>query len=195
MTRTHHTPRRLLAAAVPVLAAGLLLAGCGGSARGSAADPTADTTAAASSATGTKGASATPTDPKERALAYSQCMRDNGVANFPDPQDGRLMIGPDSGVDPRSPDFQKAQEACQALSPQNDKSRGGKPLDPQKVADWAACVRANGVPDFPDPQIEGGTMSIELSGVAPDSPKLRKAMDACKDKNPGGGVMIKGGPR
>lgn len=193
MTTTTHTPKRvtLPAAALPaaaLLAAGLLLAGCGSSSDDSAAPGPSTGTASGG------GASATPTDPAERALAYSQCMRDNGVANFPDPQqDGRMVIGPGMGVDPRSAAFKKAEEACKALSPQGSKAAGGKPLDPRKVADWAACVRAHGEPDFPDPQIQGSAMSVEMSGIDPNSTKFQKAMDACKDKRPQGGMIVKGG--
>lgn len=56
---------------------------------------------------------------KQQALGHARCMRDNGV-NFPDPQfsdDGGAVvdIGPDSGLDPRSPAFQRAQEKCRKL--------------------------------------------------------------------------------
>jgi len=55
---------------------------------------------------------------RAQALAFSACMRKNGVPNFPDPQfssGGRvgIRIGPSSGIDPRSPQFQAAQTACQ----------------------------------------------------------------------------------
>lgn len=58
---------------------------------------------------------------KARALEHARCMRENGV-DFPDPQFGeggeaRIEIGPGngSGVDPRSPAFQAAQEQCEKL--------------------------------------------------------------------------------
>ncbi len=58
-------------------------------------------------------------DFKRQALAHAKCMRDNGV-DFPDPSfgdDGGVVvdIGPDSGIDPDSPAFKRAQEACQEL--------------------------------------------------------------------------------
>ncbi len=41
-------------------------------------------------------------------------MRENGVPNFPDPQpDGRLLLNPNEGVDPESPQFLAADEKCQ----------------------------------------------------------------------------------
>ena len=54
---------------------------------------------------------------QERALAHAQCMRDNGIENFPDPvfENGGAMvaIGEENGIDPQSPEFQEAQEACE----------------------------------------------------------------------------------
>ena len=56
---------------------------------------------------------------RDEALAFSECMRDHGVEDFPDPQfdeDGGMQMrvgGPDGGgIDPSDPDFQEAQEAC-----------------------------------------------------------------------------------
>ena len=53
---------------------------------------------------------------KEESLAHARCMREHGI-DFPDPtftEDGGAMvrIGPGSGLDPRSPKFQRAQKAC-----------------------------------------------------------------------------------
>jgi hypothetical protein len=55
---------------------------------------------------------------RQQALAFSACMRKNGVANFPDPQFGAggkvgINISPSSGIDPQSPQFKHAQQACQ----------------------------------------------------------------------------------
>jgi hypothetical protein len=56
-----------------------------------------------------------------KALKFSECMRSHGEPNFPDPKvEGggvRLQIGPSSGIDPRSPQFQAAQKACQGDMP------------------------------------------------------------------------------
>lgn len=52
-------------------------------------------------------------DPKmaERARAYAQCMRDNGVEAFPDPQPGGGMRV-DKGI-ADDPDFAAAEQTCQ----------------------------------------------------------------------------------
>lgn len=56
---------------------------------------------------------------QQAALAFSRCMRAHGVTKFPDPQfgNGRVTVGvkgsPGSGLDPNSPIFKRAQQACQ----------------------------------------------------------------------------------
>jgi len=55
------------------------------------------------------------------ALAFAQCMRSHGVPNYPDPKItfsgggvSETSGGPQgSGLDPQSPKFQSAQQACQ----------------------------------------------------------------------------------
>jgi hypothetical protein len=60
---------------------------------------------------------------QQASLKFVQCMRKNGVPNFPDPQDGRFLIG--NGVDPNSPQFQKAMQACRQLLPGGGQVVGG----------------------------------------------------------------------
>ncbi|WP_433179431.1 hypothetical protein [Actinoallomurus sp. CA-150999] len=55
------------------------------------------------------------TDPA--MLKFAECMRKNGVPNFPDPQGGKLIMKQGSGIDPNSPQFQAAQKTCQKLLP------------------------------------------------------------------------------
>ena len=50
---------------------------------------------------------------------------------------------------------------------------------------YAQCIRDNGVPDFPDPDPDG-----RLRGIGheqQDNPTYRAAMQACRQKLPGGG--------
>ena len=48
----------------------------------------------------------------ERGLEFAQCMRKNGVEEFPDPDGGMMRMNEGIADDP---DFVKAQEACQDL--------------------------------------------------------------------------------
>jgi hypothetical protein len=54
-------------------------------------------------------------------LKFAQCMRKHGVPGFPDPTaDGGLILKAkpgDSSLDPNSPAFKRAQQACQQYMP------------------------------------------------------------------------------
>lgn len=59
---------------------------------------------------------------RKAALANARCMRSHGVPNFPDPQfsgngEASIKITKGSGLDPRSPAFQRAQKACARFLP------------------------------------------------------------------------------
>jgi hypothetical protein len=113
-------------------------------------------------------------------------MRENGVPDFPDPQNGRLMLrAGEGGVDPNSPEFQAAREACQDLAPQGGQAGGGGAApggDMQAQAlEYAKCMRENGLPEFPDPQFSGGGVRMRLpEGVSENSPQFKSAQQACQ---------------
>jgi len=133
---------------------------------------------------GSTGApSGTATSPSSRpnvALQYAQCMRANGVPNFPDPP-----IKPGRGIDFQSPAFQSASKTCEKYLP---RSTGAPPAIPAAVRrEWLAfakCVRANGVPSFPDPGPNG--IQFPLGSPIPQSPAFQHAQNACKKYIAGG---------
>jgi hypothetical protein len=57
------------------------------------------------------------------ALAFSRCMRAHGLANFPDPDFSgghismRINANGKNGLDPNTPTFRHAQQACQGQFP------------------------------------------------------------------------------
>ena len=57
-----------------------------------------------------------------------------------------------------------------------------------QLLEYAACMRKNGVPDFPDPT---GSGAIEVP-VAPTSPTFEAAQEKCQKVMPGGGPPIAG---
>jgi hypothetical protein len=59
---------------------------------------------------------ASTTDPQQALIKFAQCMRDNGVPDFPDPDsEGRFRgVGHERQDDPK---FQAAFEACQEKLP------------------------------------------------------------------------------
>ncbi|MFI7498080.1 hypothetical protein ACIBVL_06110 [Streptomyces sp. NPDC049687] len=176
---------------VSVVTAGTLLAGC-----------SSDSSDSSTENVGTSSNSANKAF--QQALAYSKCMRENGLSSFPDPKQdsqGRIMLQPAEGVDPNSTAYQEAASACQSLNPQGTTgdSAGGQALDPAKVAKWAKCLRENGLPNFQDPQINGNSMLIDAGAAGitgPEDPKFAKAAQACYSIRPGGMLgFMGGGPR
>ncbi len=88
-------------------------------------------------------------------LAFAKCMRANGVAGFPDPQPGSGALFPiSSGVDQASPAFRTAQARCSRYLQAALPGGGGHPSAQTmaKLVRIAQCMRAHGIPQFPDPQ-------------------------------------------
>lgn len=170
---------RVGALAAGLLAVALAVAGCSNSSGGSGV----------ASVGSSKGASTSAAVPKASALAYSQCMRKHGVADFPDPDsDGHIMIkaGPGSDLAPDNPTFKAADAACKALRPAGQAPAGAKAANLK----YAKCMRDNGIKDFPDPQPDGG-IRIQMqpgSDLDPNNPLFKKADAACKQFQPGGGT-------
>jgi hypothetical protein len=129
-------------------------------------------------------------DLEEQALEFAECMRENGVPDFPDPEieDGRIQMrigGPDGGGELDQEAVEQAMEACEDLAP-----RGGGSFseeDRQEMQDafleYAQCMRDNGY-DMPDPDFEGGDGLFRLEGE-PGDPAFQQAQEACEDKLPG----------
>ena len=49
------------------------------------------------------------------AVKFSQCMRQHGISDFPDPDSQghmQIKVGPGSDLDPTKPQFKAAQKAC-----------------------------------------------------------------------------------
>jgi hypothetical protein len=177
-----------------VLGLSLLGAGCGGT-----SDPGVAHVAATQA--GTSASRSSGDSGKGNPAAYSACMRKNGVANFPDPDSsgrikltfGRSASGATTGVDSNSPQFAKAQKACQRLLP-----NGGKPSaeaqqkEVQQALKFAQCMRSHGVSKYPDPQVgsNGGMLQTinPNEGVDPSSPGFQAAQKACQKLVPGSAV-------
>jgi hypothetical protein len=55
---------------------------------------------------------------------------------------------------------------------------------------FSRCMRANGVPNFPDPSAAGGGIRLEVvpgSGIKPQTPAFQAAQKKCRRLLPGGG--------
>lgn len=124
-----------------------------------------------------------------QALEYSQCMRDNGVPEFPDPEqqgEGGISLGLTDGIDPDSQEFKDAEAACEDLRPQPN---GGDEIDPEvyeALVEYSECMRENGIEEFPDPEPGGGIIMNGDMGFDPQSEEFQAAEAACADLRPEG---------
>ena len=96
-----------------------------------------------------------------QGVKYSDCMRSHGVPDFPDLNANGSVSLP-SSINPQSPAFQSAEGACASLRPQ------GAPPPPITLAQQksfdanARCIRAHGIPAFPDPGFGPGGHGVGI---------------------------------
>jgi hypothetical protein len=125
-----------------------------------------------------------------KAVKFAECMRDNGVGGFPDPDaSGRLTIDGvvnGSSLDPSTAAWKEAIAACKDLQPPGFTGDGKRNADEQKAAlEFAQCIRDNGVKDFPDPA--NGEPLVDTNRI-PSAARpggmsiLNAAMQTCGDR-------------
>lgn len=117
--------------------------------------------------TGTRNSSASRSSPasaqRTKALAYSRCVRSNGVPNYPDPDNnGNLPKGNAQSFRVSSSQYQAAEQACAHLLPSGgtasltqclmtgDCSRSVVQPALAEGRRFARCMRSHGVTHWPD---------------------------------------------
>ena len=116
-------------------------------------------------------------------VKFSECMRTHGVPNFPDPgKGGSFDVGSaPGGINPQSPTFQAARQACAKFAP-NPGSSPPPVTASQKRAMLAnaRCMRKHGVPDYPDPTYQDGRAVLNPPpGFDPNTPAFKRALAIC----------------
>jgi hypothetical protein len=161
---------RPLAALALVSLIGLISASCGSNA--------SSETGTASSA-GTDG-NKNATD-RDKAVKFAECMRENGLSDFPDPNaKGEFEYG----VSVSGAVWKKILAACKDLQPPGTLSAKRTPEQQSASLRFAQCIRDNGVKDFPDP-VNGeplvDTTKIPSSNQPGGMTILNAAMQKCGD--------------
>jgi hypothetical protein len=168
ITRGRRVPALLAAGAV--LAAGVSLAACGSGASGAVRAPS------------TVAGSRTP---DTETMAIVTCYRAHGDPSFPDPVydpgDGRWHFATSPGSAPYS-----TRQACQHLFPSGSASPPVPQAQFQALVRLAECLRQHGVPNWPDPDPDGG-FPLPPSLQA-KSPAYARAATACQRLWPTGGI-------
>jgi hypothetical protein len=176
---------------------GLLAAACSGATPDAGVAHIGTTTTATTSLAGPSVTSLSGL--QSDALKFAQCMRSHGVPDYPDPggQGGlsASKAAASGDLNSNSPQFQAARRECGSLLP------SGRPASPAqqaavtaKAVQFAECMRAHGVPGFPDPgsmpggrKTPGGGYFIEAQSgpLSPDNPQFVRAQKACRDATGG----------
>jgi hypothetical protein len=163
--------RRVVLGAFALVGLVLLASACSGGSGGSGV--------AQSGAGGTNSPSPSPSSGGS-ALAYSRCMRDHGVSDFPDPNSNGEINDPK--LEEPSDVVAKAQDACEDLAPEGEPADSGKQAAAtEKVLAYSQCMRDHGISGFPDPVPDpGGGWIIPKNGAYdPRDPAVKQADQAC----------------
>ena len=127
---------------------------------------------------------------QQQALKFAECMRDNGVSEFPDPDaSGGLTIDGvlnGSSLDPNTPAWKQAIRTCKDLQPPGFTGDEEVTDEEQEARlEFAQCIRDNGVEDFPDPAKGEPLVNTNLipSAAEPGGMDvLNAAMRKCGDR-------------
>jgi hypothetical protein len=169
--------RRRPLAALALIAMVALTSGCGSSAPAETGSGGGNTAANA-----------------RKAVKFAECIRSNGVSQFPDPGAGKFTIDGivnGSSLDPNAPAFKQAISACKHLEPAGFMGSKRSPQQTDAALKFARCIRDNGVPDFPDPTPNGPLVDTRRIPSAGNGGMaiLQSAMQKCRDAAAAAGVQ------
>jgi hypothetical protein len=153
----------ILTTIVAIAAFSLLASGCGGGSSGSTAAATRTT--------------------QNGALAFARCMRSHGVQHWPDPgSNGQFDKSELRQLGVSKSEINAAQSACQHLFPfSSGPTRAQQQARDRAALAFAACMRARGFANFPDPTAQGQLtpQMVAAAGIDLHQPGLLRVGIAC----------------
>jgi hypothetical protein len=169
-----------------VAAFALLAAGCGGGGGSPAA------------ATGASVATVAATV-QNGALAFARCLRSHGLPDWPDPTSG----GAFDKSQLRQLGYSVSRVRAVEDGPCKNLLNSGAPptytITPADRADYldaAACMRAHGFSDFPDPTFRDNNVETNIpSSIDQDSSRFKSAAETCTRVIPAGLPYSRAGDR
>lgn len=174
---------RIITPILALVAVAGLVAGCGGSSGG-----------------GAKSAASRHTYTPVR---FAKCMRAHGVTSFPDPSSdsgAEVSTTPDGGasingqeVNPHT--WKSAEHTCLTKLPFAKPSQKELAQEVKQQLTMSKCIRAHGVPNYPDPVVRKGQMVVPNTPADsnPNSPAFQGALTACSKSTDGGYQIQKAG--
>jgi hypothetical protein len=189
---------------VVLLSVALVVAGCGDAASPGVASVGSSTT---TNEAGSSSNSSPAGTQRIKALAYSHCMRSNGVPSYPDPNSsGNLPKGDAQTFGVSTSQYQAAQQACGSLLPSGGSASLAQCLMtgdcPRSVVQqaleeglkFARCMRSHGATNWPDPSVDSlGRPSFQVTkaGISIDatrSPQMLSKIGDCQ-REPGSELL------
>lgn len=194
--RTRATNRRPGRRAFVLTAVAVALAACSAAGRSGVGGASSPTVASLGSSGAPAGDSSTTTlpngaDATRLVDAWASCMRSHGDPNQVDPTidtHGVINITIGAGAsqalasEVKGGTDKQTGTCSQYLSAAQRALREAFPVSPppsnSALLNYASCMRANGVPTYPDPTTE----KMNLSGIDTNSPTFLRANDICGKK-------------
>jgi hypothetical protein len=169
---------RTAAAVIATAALTLLAAACSGS------------PSSASGGSTTAGGSTHSQSTNSQMLAYSQCVREHGVPNFPDPDsNGNLDKNKIRQTGVSDSRLRAATAACKDLNPNSQPpSQAQLQQEFSDMSKFAVCMRNHGVTNMPNPTPGGSgryEFNLQAAGIAthdglPTSPQILAKAKECE---------------
>jgi hypothetical protein len=124
----------------------------------------------------------------------TQCIRQHGVPNFPDPtidqRTGKVQVPPGTRKPPQS-----TMNACRSIAsrlPAEGSNRPPTAAEMAKLRELSTCMRQHGLPDWPDPNANGAFAlppRLQQGGKV----MMRTQLQACRQYFPAGGIQSEDG--
>jgi hypothetical protein len=193
MTRLNRRPGAL---AILVAAAALALAACSSGSStpqvaslGTSSDP--GTSSSPGTGSGTSGGGTPAAHPASGPTLlvdqWAACERSHGDPNQADPTidaSGVITIVIPKGAQPAGDLHERTGTCGEYLAAAQNQLRAANPVasppDQSEYLKYVACMRANGVPDYPYPT--GDQTNFIGTGVDPDSPAVERVNQLCGKK-------------
>lgn len=114
--------------------------------------------------------------PSQEETTYFRCLEKQGLV-LEELEDSRLRVDKDAPANSTEKQL-RAQESCRDLIP---KEEAPEATEEQlaKAREFSACVRAQGITDYPDPDPKTGETRISEKTGNGDREALRAAQRAC----------------
>lgn len=156
-------PAAKAVAAAAIAGLALLAVGCGGSPKATTSNSTTS-----------------------QPLAFSHCMRSNGVPKFPDPNTSGVWPKNQVYLAANNPKFEAATHTCGHLLPDGGPGVPPTPAVVQLIQTdmlkFAQCMRSHGVATWPDPTLDRGraVFDPQAVGIDTNAPQISSKLHDCE---------------